>query len=257
METALISPAKALILGLPAVIFSVVIPLAGIGIFIYIMIRRMAPIIKSAPDHRFNRIFDRVIKVIKIWLLQYRQPRYMLAGVLHILIFAGFLILSIRSTSLVLLGFWEGFVIPGFSGALGHIYNFLKDYAATWVLIACIISAIRRGIFKPERYAVPKKYGHDHTKEAVFVLGLISLLMISESLFEGSLVAAKNQSGVHAEFLPPLTIAWFFSKILSNTSQGALQNAHLASYFVHDITFFFFSVFSSFGKAFSCHHLCL
>ena len=70
MEPALISPAKALILGLPSVILSVIIPLAGIGIFFYIMIRRIAPLLKSAPDHRFNRIFDRVIKVIKIWLLQ-------------------------------------------------------------------------------------------------------------------------------------------------------------------------------------------
>ena len=250
METALISPAKALILGVPSVILSVIIPLAGIGIFIYIMMRRIAPIVKAAPDYRFNSISDRIINLIKIFLFQYRQPRYMLAGVLHILIFAGFLILSIRSTSLVVLGFWDGFLIPGFDGALGHIYNFVKDYAATWVLIACIIAAIRRGIFKPERYAVPEKYGHDHTVEAVFVLGLISLLMISESLFEASLVAAQTQSGVHAEFLPPLTIGWFFSKILSDTSQAALQNTHLVSYFVHDITFFFFLCFLPLGKHF-------
>jgi Fe-S oxidoreductase len=250
MEPVLISPAKALILGLPSVIFSVIIPLSGICIFIYIIMRRMAPIVKASPDHRFNRISDRIIKLIKIWLFQYRQPRYMLAGVLHILIFAGFLILSIRSTSLVIIGFWEGFVPPGLSGALGQIYNFIKDYAATWVLIACIIAAIRRGLFKPERYAVPEKYGHDHTGEAVFVLGLISLLMISESLFEGSLVAAQTISGVHAEFLPPLTIAWFFSKILSDTSQAVLQNIHLGSYFVHDITFFFFLCFLPLGKHF-------
>ncbi|MBW1821710.1 MAG: electron transfer flavoprotein, partial [Deltaproteobacteria bacterium] len=250
METALISPAKALILGVPSVIFSVIIPLVGISIFIYIMMRRIAPIVKASPDHRFNHIFDRIIKLIKIWLFQYRQPRYMLAGVLHILIFAGFLILSIRSTSLVVLGFWDGFLIPGFGGALGHIYNFVKDYAATWVLIACIIAAIRRGIFKPERYAVPEKYGHDHTGEAVFVLGLISLLMISESLFEASLVAAQTQSGVHAEFLPPLTIGWFFSKILSDTSLATLQNTHLASYFLHDVTFFFFLCFLPLGKHF-------
>ncbi len=250
METALISPAKALILGVPSVIFSVIIPLAGISIFIYIMMRRIAPMVKAAPDYRFSRIFDRIIKLIKIWLFQYRHPRYMLAGVLHILIFAGFLILSIRSTSLVVMGFWDGFLIPGFDGAVGNIYNFIKDYAATWVLIACIIAAIRRGIFKPERYAVPEKYGHDHTIEAVFVLGLISLLMISESLFEASLVAAQTASGVHAEFLSPLSIAWFFSKILSDTSRAVLQNTHLASYFMHDITFFFFLCFLPLGKHF-------
>ena len=97
---------------------------------------------------------------------------------------------------------------------------------------------------------MPKKYGHDHTKEAVFVLGIISLLMISESLFEACLVAAQIQSGGHAEFLPPFTIAWFLSKFLSDASQATLQNTHLASYFVHDITFFFFLCFLPLGKHF-------
>jgi hypothetical protein len=133
--------------------------------------------------------------VLKIWLGQYRQPRYMVAGVVHIMIFAGFLILSIRSCSLVIIGISDSFVMPGFGGLLGDVYNFFKDYAATVVLIACAIAAYRRAVVKPARYAVPAKYGKDHTAEALFVLGLISTLMISESLFEASSVAANTQAG--------------------------------------------------------------
>jgi hypothetical protein len=94
-------------------------------------------------------------------------------------------------------GFWATF------------YNFFKDYAATVVLIACAIAAYRRAVVKPARYAVPAKYGKDHTAEALFVLGLISTLMISESLFEASSVAANTQAGLHAEFLAPASLAWF------------------------------------------------
>ena len=83
-----------------------------------------------------------------VWLGQIRQPRYMQAGVLHIIIFAGFLILSIRSISLVILGLYDGFVFPGLGGSLGVVYNFIKDYAATAVFVACIIAAYRRGIKK-------------------------------------------------------------------------------------------------------------
>ena len=72
--------------------------------------------------------------------------------------------------------------MPGFGGIIGDIYNVIKDYAATVVFIACIIAAVRRGIIKPERYAVPEKYGHDHTAEAVFVLGLIMTLMVTEKM---------------------------------------------------------------------------
>ena len=250
MEAALISPASGSFFGIPTVIFSVLIPVIGVALFVYIMARRFAPLIRAAPDERFDNIPERIKQLLKIWLGQYRQPRYMVAGVLHIMIFFGFLILSVRSTSLVIIGISEGFVLPGFGGFIGHVYNFCKDYAATMVLVACVIAAIRRGIFKPERYAVPAKYGHDHTAEAVFVLGLISTLMISESLFEASMVAANVQQGLHEEFLAPGTIVWFFRQMLSDTPVESLQKAHVISYYVHDLTFFFFLCFLPMGKHF-------
>jgi len=250
MELALISPAKATLFGIPTVVFSLLIPLIGIGLFIYIMIRRFAPLSNAAPDNRFDRIPERILQLLKIWLAQYRQPRYMLAGVLHIIIFFGFRVLSIRSASLVIIGFVDGFTPPGFGGALGHGYAMLKDYAATLVLIACVIAAVRRGIFKPARYAVPEKYGHDHTAEAVFVLAIISTLMISESLYEASLVAAQAQKGMAAEYLAPLTLVWLFEGVLSSASLSVLQGIHLVCYFIHDLTFFFFLCFLPMGKHF-------
>ena len=192
MDSVLTSPSAASLFGIPAAAFAILIPVVGTALFVYIIIRRMTPLFKAAPDSRFCCIPQRIGRILKIWLAQWRQPRYMLAGVLHIFIFAGFIILGARSTQLVLLGFIDTFTLPGFGGAFGPIYSTLKDYAATWVLIVCIIAAVRRGIFKPERYAVPSRYGKDHTGEAIFVLGLISTLMISESLFEASLVAAAG-----------------------------------------------------------------
>ncbi len=250
MENALIAPAKYFFLFIPTVVFSILIPLVGVAVFAYIMAIRLAPLVKAAPDSRLDRIPQRVYNVVKIWLGQYRQPRYMLAGVVHIVIFAGFLILSIRSCSLVVMGIFPSFVMPGFEGVVGHIYNFLKDYAATAVLVACAIAAFRRAVVKPERYAVPAKYGKDHTAEALFVLGLISTLMISESLFEASSVAANTQAGLHAEFLAPMSLAWLFKQGLLSTSVETLQTLHIAAYYVHDLTFFFFLCFLPLGKHF-------
>jgi len=214
------------------------------------MARRIAPLVRANPDNRFDQIGKRVQNLIFVWLGQMRQPRYMLAGVLHIAIFAGFLILSIRSTSLVIIGLSDGFVLPGFGGLLGNIYNFIKDYAATIVLVACIIAAIRRGIFKPKRYAVPEKYGKDHTGEAVFVLGIIATLMISESLFEASELAHEFQHTGVEHFLAPLSLVWIFRAILSSVPQNFLQGLHIFTYFVHDLTFFFFLCFLPLGKHF-------
>jgi len=250
MEPALISPASASFLGIPTIIVYILIPLAGIGIFAYIIYRRMIPLLKAAPDDRFNRFGERIRNVLKIWLGQWRHPRYMLAGVLHIFIFAGFLILGARSTQLVIMGFADNFVLPGFGGAFGTFYSVVKDYAATWVLIACIIAGIRRGIFKPARYAVPPQYGHDHTWEALLVLGLISTLVLSESLFEASQVAAEWQKGLHAGVVAPLTLVWFFSLLSKGASISSLQAIHSLTYFIHEVTFFFFLCFLPLGKHF-------
>ena len=250
MEPALIPPAEASFLGLPGAFYAVLIPVVGVAVFTYIMAKRLAPLVLSAPDYRFDRVKDRIIAVIKLWLAQWKHPRYRLAGVLHILIFAGFIILSIRSISLVVIGVSADFTLPGFGGGLGHVYNILKDYAATLVFIACVIAGVRRGFFKPARYAVPPEYGHDHTGEAIFVLGLICTLLISESLFEASAVVASLQAGMEAESLAPLSLAWFFKLILADSAAGTLQSLHVGSYFVHDLTFFFFLCFLPLGKHF-------
>lgn len=247
----LVAPANYSILGIPTVFFSVIIPIVGIGLWTYIMAKRIAPLVKARPDSRFDRWPERIWKVLKIWLIQWRQPRYMMAGVIHIAIFFGFLTLALRSTSLVIIGIVPDFVLPGMGGIVGDIYNIAKDYAATIVFIACFVAAVRRGVFRPERYDVPAKYGHDHTAEAVFVCMVIMTLMVSESMFESALVAAEMAKGAHhVAYLAPGTLAWMFKNMLLDTPVEKLQTIHVASYFVHDFTFFFFLCFLPLGKHF-------
>ena len=249
--SSIIGPASYSFFGFfPAVILSLLIAAAGVGVFTYIMARRIAPLVRAAPDHRKNRLFSRIRQVLVIWLAQYKQPRYRLAGIIHIVIFAGFIILSIRTLSLVFVGFVDDFVFPGFGGPLGVVYNFFKDYAATLVLIACVVAGVRRGIFKPARYAVPEKYGKDHTGEAIFVLCMIGMLMISESLFEASKAASEIAHTGHSEFIAPLSLAWIFRALLTGASDSVLQGLHIFMYFVHDIVFFVFLCFLPLGKHF-------
>ena len=47
MEPALISPASTVLLGIPAKLIYILIPLVGIGVFAYIILRRLAPLLKS------------------------------------------------------------------------------------------------------------------------------------------------------------------------------------------------------------------
>ncbi len=241
------SPATAMLAGMPAKYLFMLIPLLGLACFAWIIARRMVPLLRAAPDPRLERIPERIFLVLKLWLAQWRQPRYVLAGMLHIVVFFGFLILAARSIQMVVLGFVDGFVLPGLGGALGEVYNVKKDIASTAVLVAVVILAVRRAFFKPARYEVPEKLGKDHTPEALFVLGLIATLMISESAFEGSLLAAQGEGASSATFL---TLTWLFERMLSGVQVSTLAGMNLAAYVIHDLTFFFFLCLLPFGKHF-------
>jgi hypothetical protein len=95
---------------------------------------------------------------LKFWLGQWKHPRYKFAGILHNLIFAGFILLALRAFSVLIVGVSESFVMPGLSGRTGFIYDVITDYAATVVFLCMVVAAVRRLIFKLARYAVPAKY---------------------------------------------------------------------------------------------------
>jgi len=244
MERGLVSPASAYIHGIPVIVFSILLPLVGIGVFIYIVSKRLNPLLDAAPDPRLDHPGKRLLKMLKFGIAQYRQPRYKFSGILHIVIFFGFLTLSIRSFSLVMIGVWDDFTFPFLGGSLGHGYNVLKDYMALMTIIACVVAAIRRGIFRPARYAVPAALGRGHEGEAMLILGLICGLLSADMLFEASLVADNGTAAF------PGPGIWIVAHLLNGASQSTLQGIHLSSYLAHELIFFFFLCLLPLGKHF-------
>ena len=242
------SPAQATYGPIPGRVLFALVSVLGVACFSYIIARRITPLLRAAPDPRLDHLWSRVGRVLQFWLGQWKQPRYPLAGVLHITIFAGFLVLSFRSISLVLLGISERFA--WLSNGAGNPYNIIKDYAATLVLLAVVIAAIRRLIFRPARYLVPASRGKSHTPEAILILGLIAVLMASESLFEASQTALDRRQGMTAAALPPLSLAWIWKVAVMPTAPHSLRVLHSGAYLVHDLTFFAFLCFLPLGKHF-------
>jgi hypothetical protein len=124
-----------------------IIHILGTACFAYIVARRLVPLLRAERDFRFDRPLERCSAVLKFWLGQWRHPRYSGAGTLHILVFAGFILLATRAFSLIL-GVSDTFLTSGY---LGHSYDIVKDYAATIVFVCMVIAAIRRLVFRPAR----------------------------------------------------------------------------------------------------------
>jgi Fe-S oxidoreductase len=222
----------------------------GIACFGYIVAKRMVPLLRAERDFRFDQPLVRLGRVLQFWLGQWKHPRYRTAGVIHIVIFAGFIVLACRAFSLLFFKISGDFLMPGFSGTTGHIYDVITDYAATMVFFCMVIAATRRLVFKPARYAVPPGYGKAHTVDAIFLLVLIAVLMVADSLFAASTVAGRFQQGEPVEALAVLSLPWILKSALASTSLPTLWNIRLGAYLLHQVTFYFLLCYRPFGIQF-------
>src|ERR1700757_1546452 len=119
-----------------------IIHFAGLACFGYIVWRRLLPLLHAQRDRRFDHPIARLGKVAKYWFGQWKHPRYRTAGILHLLIFTGFILLVIRSFSTLLVGLSGNVLTPGFPGTAGHFYDVATDYAATVVLLCMLVGIV-------------------------------------------------------------------------------------------------------------------
>jgi Fe-S oxidoreductase len=231
-------------------ILFLLIHILGVVCFSYIVAKRLVPLLRAERDLRFDRPLARLGRVFKFWLGQWKHPRYRTAGTIHILIFASFLVLAIRAFSVLIVGVSENFVMPGLSGRAGPVYDMITDYAATIVFLCMVIAIIRRLVFKPARYAVPARFGKSHTADAIFLLSLIAILMVADSLFAAAKAAAQSQQGQSIETLAAFSLPWILQKVLASTSLPTLGKLYFSAYLVHELTFYFLLCYRPFGIQF-------
>jgi Fe-S oxidoreductase len=227
-----------------------VIHFLGIACFAYIIAKRLAPLLRAQRDPRFDRPWARMGTVLKFWLGQRKHPRYLAAGIIHILIFAGFIILVLRAFTVLIAGVSEGFVMPGLSGGAGHAYNIIADYAATVVFLCMVIAIVRRLVFKPARYEVPARFGKGHKGDAIFLLVLIAVLMATDSMFEAARAAAGSTEGHPAELLAAGSLPWLMKAALASGSLSTIGSLYFGAYLLHEVAFYFLLCYRPFGIQF-------
>jgi Fe-S oxidoreductase len=239
-----LAPADQSYLGIPGPALQFLLLAVALAAFAWIMYRRITVLRRAAPDPRLDNIGQRVKRALVVGFGQSRQPRYRVAGILHILIFFGFLILSLRSLTLLGEGFSAGFTLPGLGGAAGGLYALLKEWTALVVILCCLVAGVRRLVFKPARYH-DRNATVSHTGEALLILGLICFLMVADTLYEGS------QAALTGEAVPmSLPLVCGAAALLAGGSTPVLNAIHLASFWLHNAALLFFLCYLPVSKHF-------
>ncbi len=170
------------------IIITLVILAVGLAVFARTMLGRYWTLKAMGREVRIGRIGARVAALLRLGIGQGRfmQQWEIGAGLMHALIFWGFLAVALRTTTL----FGHGLAgmpdhewcLPLFGPkTLGPIYTAFYTTAEIWVLAAVLYAFYRRLVVRPERVHL--------TGEALLILGLIGGLMITDFLFDATAVA--------------------------------------------------------------------
>ncbi|MBJ7594925.1 MAG: (Fe-S)-binding protein [Candidatus Dormibacteraeota bacterium] len=172
--TAIVSPACMILVAGAAVVAT--------GLRWRLLIRAMLR--GQRADPRFDRVGQR-IKAFFIYVIgQGRLLRWPYAGVLHALIFWGFLVLLSAIAQAIVEALWQGFRFSDLPAAF--VIAFAQDAFCVAVLAGVALALINRFVVKPLRLR------GSHRSDAVLILGWIGTLLIFMTLNYATLIAQGN-----------------------------------------------------------------
>jgi Fe-S oxidoreductase len=145
------------------------------------------------PESRLDHL---AIRLQGTWTYAFRQEKmdyYSPAGIAHKFIFAGFVILLLRTLVLWGRGYYPPFNLWVLSPnqPIGQVYEFAKDCMATLVCVGTLVFFYYRVVIKPKRMAL--------SAEGLLILVIIFTMMVADMTYDGaSLVLAAKGGAVCA-----------------------------------------------------------
>ncbi|MDP1648152.1 MAG: (Fe-S)-binding protein [Rubrivivax sp.] len=215
--------------------------LAGLAGFAWLAWRKLAIVVRLQPEVRWDHPAARLKAVLVNGFLQQRMiARDWKPGLMHAVIFLGFMALLLRKVQLIAIGYHEPFVYPGLAGGL---FAALKDGVELAVLAALGYAFWRRYVQRPRRL--------ERNREALLVLVLITVIMLTDLAYDGfrfALFSATDAGIAHERGFA------FAGSTLASSFAGwptaVLQAGYQLSYWVQLATVFFFLALLPTGEHF-------
>ena len=191
------------------------------------------------PEDRGDHPATRIRNVLTIAIAQTKILRDPVAGVMHALIFWGFMVLTAGTIEFVLEGIFDGFSFQFLPRPVYALYAISQDLFGALVIAAIAFAFYRRLVLHPKRLQ-----GDDlEHADALVILSMIGALMVTMFLANGFLGA------VHPGEVPPEK---FLSRGLAVAMRGAPPGladvGHDVAWWAHAVLIFGFLNYLPYSK---------
>jgi Fe-S oxidoreductase/nitrate reductase gamma subunit len=185
---------------------------------------------------RFDRIPERMAGLLAELFGQRRQLRELYPGVMHTLIFYGFLA-ELVATSLVAIEERAG--IHFLYGATYRWFSLLSDILGLLAIVGLCMALARRLIMRPKHIV--------SLLDDAIVLGLLLLLFLQGFLVEGLRMAVTELPG-NIDLARWSPGGYMVALLVHDVGAGTLREVHRGSWWFHAVTAFIFMGYLSSGK---------
>jgi Fe-S oxidoreductase len=219
--------------------------LAGWGVFAYSAARRWRLMMVGTAENRSDQPRRRIALTIKYALAQMRMGRYPLAGMAHMLIFSGFVVLLLRTLILWGRGYDESFNLWILSTDRwpGQTYSFFKDVFAVLVILGTLVFVYYRVVRRLPRMTL--------STEGLVILGIILVMMVADILYDGaSLVQKAREASVATPFLVCEPAGSLAARAVDGMGDGTLNCLKHLGFWTHSVLVLIFLNLLPYSKHF-------
>lgn len=174
----------------PIAMLSIIV--AALAAFAWSGARRWQLLTLGTWTDRFDRIPERIGRVLRYGIKQEKMHKYRGPGAAHLMVFSGFMVLLLRTLILASRGFSPetGFFLfnPGQTTGglpLGDVYGVIKDVFALLVLGGASYFFYLRVAVKPQRMNL--------SGEGLMIVCIIMTMMVGDIVYDGAAIALDQK----------------------------------------------------------------
>ncbi|WP_299148273.1 4Fe-4S dicluster domain-containing protein [uncultured Dokdonia sp.] len=209
----------------------------GVGFFVK-NIKKLSRNINLGKDvDRSDNKPQRWKNMAKIALGQYKMVKRPVSGILHVVVYVGFIIINIEVLEIIIDGLFGTHRVFSF---LGGLYDFLIgsfEILAFLVLVAVIIFWLRRNVIKIQRFLKPEMKGWPKSDGNIILYFEVVLMGLFLTMNAADLqlqtMGAAHYASADGSIMGSFPISSFITPLFEGMSESALIIVERAAWWIH------------------------